>query len=341
MNRQTIQYFLFLIGISIGLNPATASDLFTYQGKLANAMNMPLSDGQYRIGVRIWENAAPPAQNPENEVPLWARKYEVPVQGGVFSLMVGAPGEPWSAPEPLTSSLKLALSGGNRYLDITVMSDANGPEKPAAQWQTLQPRQSLNAVPYAMNGVPTGTVVAFAGAIAPEGWLICDGTTTLPMDDPRYRQLHTTIGNAFNNGAEPAGHFRLPDMRGRTAIGTGAGDTRGPDDPQPATNWLRGMKFGTERHKMSLAEMPRHSHSGETSTDGEHTHSIERGDGTTVTWGDGSGSSTNRIDAAGGGSGTIRARSAGAHKHTIAEEGNDQPHNNMQPSLVLNYIIKL
>ncbi len=115
-----------------------ASDLFTYQGKLTDAQGASLANGQYRIGVRLWENAAPPAQNPETEVPLWARKYDVPVQGGVFSLMIGATGLPWThTPEALTSSLKLALSSGNRFLDITVMSDANGTEKPAAQFIQL------------------------------------------------------------------------------------------------------------------------------------------------------------------------------------------------------------
>ena len=128
--------------------------------------------------------------------------------------MIGATGVPWAdTPAALTESLKLALSSDNRFLDITVMSDANGPEKPANEWQTLAPRQSLNAVPYAMNGVPTGTVVPFAGTTAPDGWTFCDGTTTFPINDARYRSLHNTIGTMFNNGTEPEGHFRLPDLR--------------------------------------------------------------------------------------------------------------------------------
>jgi microcystin-dependent protein len=309
-----------------------ASDLITYQGKLTDAQGEALPSGQYRVGIRIWEAALAPAANPENEVPLWARKYDVPVQDGVFSLMIGAAGLPWAhTPAALTESLKLALSSGNRFLDITVMSDANGAEKPANQWQTLAPRQSLNAVPYAMNGVPTGTVVPFAGATPPDGWVSCDGST-LATADPRYARLAATVGSAFNTGGEPSGHFRLPDMRGRTAIGRGQGDTWA--GAGAATNWLLGQKFGAEKHVLTQAEMPSHSHSY---NDPGHHHN----------WGPsqrapqhyGSGSVRTAYDHHAGGFGEVTTSSKTNIVINVA--GNDQPHNNMQPSLVLTYIIKL
>jgi microcystin-dependent protein len=324
-----------LVLISTFSEQLVASDLFTYQGKLTDASGDALADGQYRIGVRIWENSTPPAQNPENEEPLWARKYDVPVQDGLFSLMIGATGIAWThTPGALTDSLKLALSGGNRFLDITIMSDANGSVRDQAQWQTLAPRQSLNAVPYAMNGVPTGTVVPFAGTIAPEGWLICNGATTLPIDDPRYRQLQAVIGTVFNTGDEPSGHFRIPDMRGRTAIGSGQGNTRAHEDVQPATNWLLGTRFGTERHKITKSEMPNHKHGYH---DPGHTHNWGPAQRTPVQYD--AGGNRSAYDWWNGNYNEVTSRSFTGIN--FIAEGGDQPHNNMQPSLVLNYIIKL
>jgi microcystin-dependent protein len=257
--------------------------------------------------------------------------------------MVGAPGVPWPEANALTESLKLALSSGSRYLDITVMSDADGPEKDATEWQTLQPRQQLNAVPYAMNGVPTGTVVPFAGSNAPDGWVICDGTTTLSIADPRYSRLHDTIGNAFNDGTEPADHFRVPDLRGRTVIGSGQGDTNEAGG-QP-TIWELAQKTGKETHTLSVAEMPSHNHGG-----GNHKHGTN-----------GPAVRTDEADyrvrftdggIATGGTGRVPGRSDGSYNtrsypntrmsgEIVQPSGGDLPHNNMQPSLVLNYIIKL
>jgi microcystin-dependent protein len=310
-----------------------ASDLITYQGKLTDATSQPLPDGQYRLGVRIWDVAE------GGDTPLWSRKYDVPVNAGVFSLMIGAEGLPWGivgqAGGPLTASIKLALSGTSRFVEITVMSDANGEEKPANQWQTLAPRQSLNAVPYAMNGVPTGTVVPFAGTTAPDGWAFCDGTTTFPINDARYRPLHNTIGTMFNNGTEPEGHFRLPDLRGRTPVGRGKGDTWFVAGQDLSTNWVLGQRFGTEKHLLTKLEMPSHNHGGNTGQAGRHSHTFRTrvdGNNTQAEPERGSGD-LNGINAT--------TSEAPDHSHTISPEGGDQPHNNMQPIIVLNYIIKL
>lgn len=313
-----------------------ASDLITYQGKLTNGAGADLPNGDYRIGVRIWDVAT------GGETPLWARKYDVPVNAGVFSLMIGAEGLPWGtvgeAGGPLTASLKLALSGTSRFVEITVMSEAGQAEKPAGHWQVLAPRQALGSVPYAMNGVPTGTVVPFAGATAPEGWLMCDGTTTLPINDPNYSNLHNTIGNAFNIGGEPIGHFRVPDMRGRTAIGTGAGSTRAPNDPQPPTNWVRATKFGTERHLLTEAQMPAHFHSGVTEGGNSRYYRTTNGVGLNTDQnhvvGFLNGNFVDRTDA-------NYPLSNHTHNFTTNSKGENEPHNNLQPSLVLNYIIKL
>jgi microcystin-dependent protein len=180
--------------------------------------------------------------------------------------------------------------------------------------------------------LPPGTVVAFAGATAPAGWVLCNGSE-IPVAGNEL--LHSVIGTAFNRGGETPGHFRVPDLRGRTAIGAGAGDTRGSDDPQPPTNWLLGTRFGTERHKLVLAEMPNHNHNF---NDPGHGHMMNfreirqgnRTDSDAVQWGAVSAGNV-RQDF------PTKSNTTGI---TVQGQGQDQPHNNMQPSLVLNYIIK-
>jgi microcystin-dependent protein len=250
----------------------------------------------------------------------------VPVTGGTFSLMIGAEGLLWDDPAPLTASLKLALAGTSRFVEITVMSDAGQAEKPAGEWQVLAPRQALGSVPYALNGVPPGTVVPFAGTVIPAGWLLCDGTQ-YATDDRRFAALFAAIQTSFGSGT---GTFRVPDLRGRVAVGTGQGSG--------TSNRLLAQVFGAETHTLTAAEMPSHNHfiNLTTSTSGAHSHTYSIGPG------DGG----SRDKAADGDGYTREAGTsvAGAHNHSVsgnsANTGGDQPHNNMQPSIVLNYIIK-
>lgn len=293
--------------------------LIYYQGKLTNAASAPLPDGQYWIGVRVWDVPSGGTN------PLWARKYQVPVSGGVFSLMLGGAGTPWETPLPLTTSLNLAVSSGSRFLEITVMSDADGDEKAEGEWQTLLPRQSLASVPTAMNGVPPGTVVPFAGTVIPDGWELCDGSIR-DGRDPLYAQLRAAIQTTYGAGIDL--EFRLPDLRGRTPIGAGQGNTNEPG--QSPTLWTLGQKTGTETHKLTLSQIPVHNHNVR---DTGHSHSTAMRYGG---WG-----STDGFrgwqGTYGGQVGTTTSSAAIVQDN----RGGDQPHPNMQPSLVLNYIIKL
>lgn len=60
----------------------------------------------------------------------------------------------------------------------------------------------------------TGTVLDFAGTAAPTGWLLCYGQSLLRTD---YPNLFTAIGTAF--GSVDGTHFTMPDCRGRVGAG--------------------------------------------------------------------------------------------------------------------------
>lgn len=84
-------------------------------------------------------------------------------------------------------------------LEVTLNDD--GTPKPAG-------------IHYAM---PAGAVIPYAGAAAPTGFLMCDGSSQVRAT---YPDLFTAIGTVF--GAVDGSHFTLPDMRGRVAAGVGS-----------------------------------------------------------------------------------------------------------------------
>lgn len=203
--------------------------------------------------------------------------------------------------------------------------------------------------------VPTGMVAPFAGSAAPEGWLPCDGRAVSRTD---YAALFAAIGTAYGAG-DGASTFALPDLRGRTVAGlddmggTAAGRLTGRSGGVDGA--ALGGTGGAESHALAEAEIAEHGHgpgsyegraSGTTESGGAHTHNLARR----------AGSGTNYASAYGltgsgdGGHARDATMSAGAHTHGFSAEvsltgrsgtaGGGEPHNNVQPTIVLNYIVK-
>jgi microcystin-dependent protein len=63
----------------------------------------------------------------------------------------------------------------------------------------------------------TGTVLDFAGAVAPAGWLLCDGSS---VSRTTYANLFSVIGTTHGSG-DGSTTFSLPDGRGRVIAGKG------------------------------------------------------------------------------------------------------------------------
>jgi microcystin-dependent protein len=94
----------------------------------------------------------------------------------------------------------------------------------------------------------------FSAALPPAGvdWLFCDGTSYLRAT---YQALFDALGGAASPWGLPDGtHFKVPDLRGRSPIGTGTGTALG------ATIKNIGQLSGEETHTLTTAEMPSHTH---------------------------------------------------------------------------------
>jgi len=111
----------------------------------------------------------------------------------------------------------------------------------------------------------TGMLLPYAGAAAPSGWLLADGST---VSQVTYAALFAVCGTTFNIGGEPVGTFRLPNMISRSVIG--AGTTGG------LTAVPLGTYKGEENHVLTTAELASHNHGvtdpGHNHTQNAHTH---------------------------------------------------------------------
>lgn len=65
------------------------------------------------------------------------------------------------------------------------------------------------------SNLPTGTVIAYAGPVAPKGFLLCDGTFYKVCD---YPDLYEVIGQAYSDNINN-NFFAVPDLRSRTVFG--------------------------------------------------------------------------------------------------------------------------
>lgn len=107
-------------------------------------------------------------------------------------------------------------------------------------------------------GGEVGDITWRAKSSAPVGTLACDGAEYPEAD---YADLFAAIGTTYNTGGETTNHFRVPDLKGRTMVGTGTSTTAGG-----ATAWTLGLARGDERSESHQHAGPSHQH------DMEHQH---------------------------------------------------------------------
>jgi microcystin-dependent protein len=149
---------------------------------------------------------------------------------------------------------------------------------------------------------------------APKGWAFCDGQL-LPLS--QNTALFSLLGTTY--GGDGKSNFALPNMQGNAPMHPGQGPGLSLHD--------LGETGGSETVSLLESEIPSHSHAVMTQTNpgsvklpGPDT-SISRAAGENVY-----GPANNLVAFAG---------------ETLAPAGGDQPHNNMQPYLTLNFCIAL
>ncbi len=200
-----------------------------------------------------------------------------------------------------------------------------------------------------------GMIMPYAGSTGPYGWLLCEGQA---ISRTIYSDLFNVIGTTYGSG-NGFSTFNVPDLRGNVIVGLNMGIA-------PFDNL--GNNGGEINHTLNISELPSHNHNGTTDNAGAHNHIInDPGHAHTQTTVNddfnnsavgGSGGYPNfsypsypRYDSSGVVTWTSTINSSftgitnsgvGDHQHTFTTNltGGGDPHNNLQPYLTLNYMIK-
>ncbi len=160
----------------------------------------------------------------------------------------------------------------------------------------------------------------FAGNFNPRGWSFCDGQL---LSISQNQALFSLLGTTY--GGDGRTNFALPELRGRVPVHAGSGPGLTPRS--------LGERSGTETNTLTVGNLAAHTHSGKVAVSSK------------------TGSRTTPVDSflAPEAGGTINLFRPSATANTFMgagsvvndNTGSNTPVNNMQPYLVVNYIIAL
>ncbi|HKR12118.1 MAG TPA: tail fiber protein [Pyrinomonadaceae bacterium] len=143
----------------------------------------------------------------------------------------------------------------------------------------------------------------------PKGWALCNGQL-LPIN--QNQALFALLGTVYGGNGQT--NFALPNLRGRTPISFGSGHDLGE-------------AAGSTAVTINIQQLPTHLHFLQAST---NTAATDAPGNTTLL----GGSAPNDLY-------TGPTSLSPLNPATVTSVGGSQPHNNMMPYLVLNFIIAL
>ena len=203
-------------------------------------------------------------------------------------------------------------------------------EAPGSDSLNEQIRDNLK---YVKESLPAGIIIGYGGAAAPDQWFLCDGTA---ISRSTYSALFTAIGDSYGVG-NGSSTFNLPDYRGRVMVGLSSTD---------ADFDTLGEKYGSKTHTLTSAQMPVHTHiqNAHTHIQNGHNHSASyTTDGENDPLGGNHNFCTDYRSNTGAGNKMTIGNTTPTNQNTTPTNqnaGSGSAHNNVQPSLVSNFIIK-
>lgn len=144
---------------------------------------------------------------------------------------------------------------------------------------------------------------------APLHWAGCDGQV---MSIAQNQSLYAVLGTQF--GGNGVSTFALPDLRSRSPLG-------------PSNGRIQGQSGGEETVTLAISQMP------------AHTHTVNVNSGAA----DQTAPTNHYIAAPASGAAAYKSGTPNTQLNAamLMSVGGTQPHNNMQPTLVVNFCIAL
>jgi microcystin-dependent protein len=154
-----------------------------------------------------------------------------------------------------------------------------------------------------LDAPPTGAVIAWSTSTAPTGWLLCDGSA---VSRTTYATLFSVIGTTYGAG-DGSTTFNVPNLKGKIPVGYSTSDTEFD---------TLGKTGGEKTHLLTASEsgLPAHSHL------------------IPARWREKEG-----VGFSESGSANIRGNGVTNKNDAVSASSS---HNNLQPYLTMNYIIK-
>lgn len=166
--------------------------------------------------------------------------------------------------------------------------------------------------------MPIGSITMWPTATAPTGWLLCDGAAVSRTTYSALFALLSSLSYGSGNGTTT---FNVPNLKGKIPVGLNSADTE--FDTLAETG-------GEKEHTLTLAEGFNHNHTLQGAADpisgsSQRSPYFILNDSAGVLTGANGIPATPMSPPVGGG---------------IGGAGGGSPHNNIQPYIVLNYVIK-
>ena len=221
----------------------------------------------------------------------------------------------FQAPTSVTTTTTFTLPDGDGSAGSVLETDGSG----TLSWGT---------------GTASGVISAYAGTSAPTGWLLCYGQA---VSRTTYAALFAVLGTTYGSG-DGSTTFNVPDLRGRVVAGQ---DDMGGSSANRLTNQSGGLNGdtlgatgGSETHTLTTAQMPSHNHKmfKNNIVYNFGNHNLSSNSIVAVQNNGASGSGDEKYSM----SNTTGTPNVGI----TGNAGSTSAHNNVQPTIILNYIIK-